>query len=76
MKKNKFFWIRVKELMDSRRITGGMLALLLDVHPKILKKWIFWSYAPDDPYTYKIANIFGVTQEYLMHGRIDTDDAA
>jgi hypothetical protein len=76
MRKKNSFWVRVNELMESRRITDVMLALLLDVQPKILKKWMFWNHAPDDPYAYKIANIFGVSQEYLMHGRIDTDDAA
>jgi hypothetical protein len=73
MGKKNSFWIRVKELMESRRITVVMLALLLDVQPKILRKWMFWNHVPDDFCKCKIANTFGVSQEFLIHGKIGTE---
>jgi hypothetical protein len=66
MKTSSFFWIRVKELMESRRLSISMLALLLDIHPKTLRKWIFWSNVPDDLCIYRIANIFGVSRKHLI----------
>ena len=62
------FWDRVKILLKEKKITQKELAVLTDLKYSTLKFWSCYGYYPDADSACDIANILGVTVEYLVKG--------
>jgi len=62
------FWERVKTLLKARKIPQNELAVLIGLKYSTLKFWICYGYSPDIDTACDIAELLGVTVEYLVRG--------
>jgi len=63
------FWIRVQSFLKTRKISQEKFAQLVGMNYNTLRSWIYNNRMPDAQSACDMANILGVTVEYLVHGR-------
>ena len=62
------FWERAKKLSRALKISQEQLAAQINVSYGTLRYWICYGYLPDAETTCDMADLLGVTVEYLVRG--------
>ena len=62
------FWERVKALQRTQKITQKELAALVELKYSTLKFWVCYGFLPDVDTACNIADVLGVSVEYLAKG--------
>jgi transcriptional regulator with XRE-family HTH domain len=66
---NSDFWTRVKNLGKAVSISQGILSERINFPLDTLKGWIYYNRIPDAVTACEIAEVLGVTVEYLVTGK-------
>ena len=65
----KIFWDRLRPLLAERHITQKAASDACGVKFDTFRSWIFRNLLPDCVSLFKLANLVGVSMEYLLTGR-------
>lgn len=66
---NELFWNNVKDLLKEKGINQTELAVQIGVGVRTFQDWVYRKAVPDLEKIKKIADILGVTVDYLITGK-------